>query len=178
VMKLRYEEYVPSPASDPVLEFDPAAWAAQHGFGISTFVGTPGTVAASDPNLAYMDSLPAALREDYRRALFGDEGCLYEASETVRAIREPIVARAQDLISGLHAAIGANPVVQESEIEWRDCAARAGRPMSRQNLRAVVEPLFRAKLQEIVEPTSPTGYDEDALADLWAAPALRGEQMR
>ncbi len=169
---LPYREHAEPPPTVPDADLGPREWAARWGFGISTSVGAPVELPpVADPNLAYIDSLPAARREAYRAALFGNgasPGCNGESNEAVYGRHDRLLRPLATELADLERRIAEDGRTIEADRRWLACMSGGTfRPSSRRGFGREAIAFISARLETVTGP--PPGRadaDPDALADL------------
>jgi hypothetical protein len=121
--------WAPIPDPEPTIpdpDLDPVAWADRWGFGISTTIGTPPSVADPDANLAALAGASDATRDRYAVALDGGEGrggCRTTATETVHGLRDRLLTPLRGALAALDRAIAADPRIAAAAADWARCVA-------------------------------------------------------
>jgi hypothetical protein len=188
---LPYREFVDPPPAIPDADLGPREWAAKWGFGVSTSVGFVNAMPpATDPNLAYIDSLVPSDRETYRAALFGSAtkpGCNGQANALVYGRHDRLLAGLAPDLARLEDQVVGDARSVEADAGWMACiATESFRPSGRRRFGQEAIDLLTRRLEAIMGP--PPGdpdVDRSALAGLQTFEiklALRGidcdEQVR
>ncbi len=180
---LSYREFVEPPPAIPDAELGPREWAEKWGFGVSTSVGIAGAMPpATDPNLAYVESLAPDARDAYRVALYGSgatPGCNGQANDLVYGRHDRLLAGLAAELAGLEDAIARDARMVLADARWMACIADASfRPSSRRRFGQDAVELLTRRLEAVMGPPpgDPT-IDRSALAGLQSFEielALRG----
>jgi hypothetical protein len=165
---------------DEAYALDPADFAQQYGYGVTTLTVGAEDEAFQDPNQEIMDSLAPEERAEYERALWGadaavdpdaaDQGCRMHAEAEVYGVRDPD-DRAQEMerfaalfeaLDDLSRRIENDPRLADSEVNWARCMAAAGYPgfTRPHDARQAVFDQYAALSAQQSDP------DSEALADL------------
>lgn len=152
----------------PDANLPPREFTAKYGFGVTTQL-EPAPEEQGDPNLAYVETLPAADREAYRSALSGTDsgpGCREQAARRVISPRDEAIAAADPLIAELANRRAEDPRVKQAEHDWQQCSRVAGFPTSRNEAATVAQSIFGSRLEAIQMPDGT--HDQEKLAQLQA----------
>lgn len=180
---LPYRESVEPPPGIPDADLGPSDWAAKWGFGVSTSVGVlNATPPATDPNLAYIESLAPEPGAAYRAALFGSDavpGCNARANELVYGRHDRLLAGLAPDLARLEDKIARDARIVDADARWMACISTPSfRPSSRRRFGQEAIELVTRRLEAVMGP--PPGkpdVDRSALARLQAFEielALRG----
>jgi hypothetical protein len=169
---LPYREFVDPPPAIPDAELGPREWAAKWGFGVSNSIGVLNAMPpATDPNLAYVDSLAPNDQGAYRVALFGSSGrpgCNDQANAAVYGRHDRLLAGLAGDLADLETRIAADPRSVEADAGWMACLSSASfRPSSRGRFGQEAIDLLTRRLEAIMgPPPGDPGFDRSTLEAL------------